>query len=47
MASRGTTPRAIRISDDLWQRAKEASERTGRTITSVVKDALEEFAKEK
>ena len=43
--SKGTTPRAIRISDDLWQEAKVVAERRSDTISEVVRLALEEYIK--
>jgi purine-nucleoside phosphorylase len=39
--SKGTTPRAIRISDELWQEAKAVAERRSETISDVVRVALE------
>lgn len=47
MPSRGTMPRAIRIPDDLWARAKARAERDGVTITSVVIEALQRFVDRK
>ena len=43
--SKGTTPRAIRISDELWQQAKAVAERRGDTISDVVRLALEWYIK--
>lgn len=37
----GHTPlRNIRVSDELWQQAQQAAAAEGRTVTSVVLDAL-------
>lgn len=44
--SRGTTPRAIRISDELWQEAKAVAERRSETISDVVRLALERYITE-
>ena len=33
----------IRLDDDLLQQAKERAARTGRTVSSVIEDALREF----
>ncbi len=44
--SKGTTPRAIRISDELWQEAKAAAQRRGGTISEVVRRALEEYIRQ-
>lgn len=41
--SKGTTPRAIRISDELWQEAKAVAERRSETISDVVRVALEDY----
>jgi purine-nucleoside phosphorylase len=41
--SKGTTPRAIRISDDLWREAKVVAERRSDTISEVVRLALEKY----
>lgn len=41
--SKGTTPRAIRISDELWQAAKAVAERRSETISDVVRVALERY----
>lgn len=43
--SKGTTPRAIRISDELWQDAKVVAERRSETISDVVRRALETYVK--
>jgi len=40
---RGTTIRSIRISDQVWDAAKEATERRGETISDVVRRALEAY----
>jgi predicted DNA-binding protein len=39
-----TKPRAVRVPDELWDAALAASEITGRTITSVIIEALEQFS---
>ena len=44
--SKGTTPRAIRISDDLWQEAKAVAERRSETISDVVRLALEAYIRQ-
>ena len=41
--SKGTTPRAIRISDDLWREAKVVAERRSDTISDIVRKALEAY----
>lgn len=41
--SKGTTPRAIRISDDLWQAAKVAADERGDSISAIVRRALETY----
>lgn len=38
-----TTPRAIRVPDDLWAAARAAAEERGTTVTAVVLAALREF----
>jgi predicted DNA-binding protein len=43
--SKGTTPRAIRISDELWQDAKAVAGRRSETISDIVRDALEAYVK--
>ena len=40
-----TTPRAIRIPDDLWTAALEKAQAEGTTVTAVVLKALERFIK--
>ena len=40
-----TTPRAIRIPDDLWAAALEKAQAEGTTVTAVVLKALERFIK--
>ena len=40
-----TTPRAIRIPDDLWQAALEKAEANGDTVSDVVRRALERYVK--
>ena len=41
---RGTTIRSIRVSDEIWDAAKEATELEGETISDVVRRALIEYA---
>ena len=41
--SKGTKPRAIRISDELWNEAKAVTERRADTISDVVRVALERY----
>lgn len=43
--SKGTTPRAIRIDDDLWEAAKSATHDKGDTISEVVRRALVEYVR--
>jgi predicted transcriptional regulator len=43
--SKGTTPRAIRISDDLWQEAKVVADRRSDTVSDVIRRALEQYIK--
>lgn len=38
--SAGTTPRAIRIPDDLWDEARKQAAARGTTISDVVRDGL-------
>ena len=38
-----TTPRAIRIPEDVWRAALERAKAEGTTVTAVVLDALREF----
>lgn len=38
-----TTPRAIRISDDLWQAALAKAQERGETLSEVVRRALERY----
>lgn len=40
---RGTTLRNVRVSDDLWQRARIAAEEQGETVSQVVRWALEAY----
>jgi predicted DNA-binding protein len=40
-----TTPRAIRIPDDLWQAALEKAEANGDTVSDIVRRALERYVK--
>lgn len=44
--SQGTTPRAIRVDDDLWRAALEKAQRTGVTVTSVLVKRLREWVAE-
>lgn len=40
-----TTPRAIRIPDDLWEAALAKAEANGETVSDVVRRALERYVK--
>lgn len=40
-----TTPRAIRIPDDLWEAALEKAHANGETLSEVVRQALERYVK--
>ena len=40
----GTTLRNFRASDTLWQRAKDAAEDRGETLSDVLRRALEQYA---
>ena len=40
-----TTPRAIRIPDDLWEAALAKAEANGDTVSDVVRRALERYVK--
>jgi hypothetical protein len=40
-----TTPRAIRIPDDLWEAALAKAEENGDTVSDVVRRALERYVK--
>lgn len=40
-----TTPRAIRVPDDLWQAAMEKAQSEGTTVTAVVLKALQRYIK--
>lgn len=40
-----TTPRAIRIPDDLWAAALEKAQAEGTTVTAVVLRALQRYVK--
>jgi predicted DNA-binding protein len=42
---RGTTLRNVRISDDLWNKAKAKAAQQGRTLSDVIREALERFVK--
>ena len=44
--SKGTTPRAIRVEDDLWEAAKTATSERGETISDVVRIALIAYVQE-
>ncbi len=39
--ARGTTLRNVRVADDLWESAKREAERQGRTLSDVIREALE------
>lgn len=43
---RGTPRRTIRISDDLWQAAKEKAKRNGETVTDVIIRALTRYVRD-
>jgi predicted HicB family RNase H-like nuclease len=40
-----TTPRAVRVPDDLWEAAIDKAQSDGTTVTAVVIKALERFVK--
>ena len=40
-----TTPRAVRVPDDLWEAAIDKAQTDGTTVTAVVIKALERFVK--
>jgi predicted DNA-binding protein len=40
-----TTPRAIRIPDDLWEAALAKAEANGETVSDIVRRALERYVK--
>jgi len=40
-----TTPRAIRIEDDLWEQALEIAREREETVSEVVRRALERYVK--
>ena len=40
-----TTPRAIRIPDELWHAALEKAEANGETVSDIVRRALEKYVK--
>lgn len=41
--ARGTTLRNVRVADELWEAAKREAERQDRTLSDVIRDALEEL----
>ncbi len=43
--SKGTTPRSIRVGDDLWRAALAKATERGETLTDVVRRALREYIK--
>lgn len=43
MSSKGTTPRAVRITDELWQQVQDAADAFGKTPSDVVRAALEQW----
>lgn len=43
MPSKGTTPRAIRISDGLWEQVKDAAKAYGKTPSDIVREALTQW----
>jgi hypothetical protein len=46
LASNPTPTRTIRVSDSIWNAAKEKAAKEGHTVTDVVIAALEEFIEE-
>lgn len=46
MSSNHTPTRTIRVSDELWNAAKEKAAELGVTVTDIVINALEEFIEE-
>lgn len=44
--SKGTTPRAIRLDNDLWRAAIAKSKRTGTPVSDVVRERLEQWITE-
>jgi predicted DNA-binding protein len=45
MPSPGTPRRSIRISDDLWDRARNAADHRGDDLAAVIREALELYVK--
>lgn len=43
MTSKGTTPRPVRVSDELWQAALAKARERGDTLSDVVRRALREY----
>lgn len=43
---KGTVIRSIRISDELWTAAKTKAESEERSITEVIREALEKYVEE-
>jgi len=44
--SKGTTARNVRISDELWAKAKAKADRQGDNLSQVLRQALEDYTKE-
>ncbi|MGN6405677.1 hypothetical protein [Sinomonas sp.] len=45
MPSKGTTPRAIRIPDDLWDAALAIARERSETLSQAIRRFLEEYVK--
>jgi predicted DNA-binding protein len=41
--SKGTTLRNVRVSDELWDRAKGKAEQEGRNLSEVIREALQAY----
>jgi macrodomain Ter protein organizer (MatP/YcbG family) len=41
----GKKARSVRVSDQVWQRAKEKANKQGMTVSEVIVDFLKEFIK--
>lgn len=41
--ARGTTLRSVRVPDEIWQPAQEQAERTGESVSDVIRRALVEY----
>lgn len=44
--SKGTTARNVRISDELWAKAKAAAEERGDNLSEIIRQALTEYIKQ-